>query len=286
MTSQRELYERVAEVNASDVIRLYSTSFGLASTLLAPSVRQDVANIYALVRLADEVVDGVAAAYGLGAEEIRGALDELEAETIRAMQSGYSTNLVVHAFAQTSRRVGIGTELTEPFFASMRMDLERTEHTPESFAAYVYGSAEVVGLMCLRAFVRGQTMSAAEDAEFVAGARALGSAFQKVNFLRDLAADVDGLGRQYFPGVDFERLSDREVAVLVADIETELELARRMTRLLPRGSRNAVALATALFDQLNRRILRTPAEVLKTTRISVPNRVKLYLYIRARLGRL
>lgn len=286
MSTQRELYEQLADANARDVIRLYSTSFALASTLLDKPVRQDVANIYGLVRLADEVVDGVAEAYGLDAAQIRRALDELEAETEQAMQQGYSTNLVVHAFAQTARRAGFGSELTAPFFASMRTDLDRTEHTPESFASYVYGSAEVVGLMCLRAFLLGHPLSPAEDAEFVAGARALGSAFQKVNFLRDLAADVDGLGRHYFPGVDFDRLSDAEVAALVADIEDELDLARRMTRLLPAGSRRAVALATALFGELNRRIQHTPAAVLKSTRISVPNRVKLRLYLQARLGML
>lgn len=286
MSAQRDLYERVADANARDVIRMYSTSFGLASSLLRGQVRQDVANIYGLVRLADEVVDGVADAYGLDTEAIAAALDALEVETERALQSGYSTNLIVHAFVGTARRVQFGTDLTRPFFSSMRTDLSRTEHTPESFADYVYGSAEVVGLMCFRTFVAEEHFDASQDAQFVAGARALGSAFQKVNFLRDLAADVDGLGRHYFPEVDFEQFDDASKMRLVAEIDTELSQAADMIRLLPASSRRAVALTHGLFAELNRRIARTPAAELKSHRISVPTAVKARLYLQARWGML
>lgn len=284
MTEQRDRYQRVAEANARDVIAEYSTSFGVASSLLVQPTRQDIANVYGLVRLADEIVDGVAGEFGLPLERIVSALDELEAQTLDAMQTGYSTNLIVHAFASTARRVSIGPDLVVPFFTSMRMDTEQTEHTPESFATYVYGSAEVVGLMCLQAFLNGRELQSDEREQFIAGARALGSAFQKVNFLRDIAADVEGLGRHYFPGVDFDRFSDADKTLLVADIDAELAVAGRMIPLLPEHSRRAVWLAAALFGELNRRISRTPANVLQTTRISVPSVVKARLYAKARFG--
>ena len=167
-------------------------------------VRGQVEDIYALVRLADEIVDGVAATAGIQSSEIRRMLDELETETERAMATGYSMNLVVHAFARTARATGISPELTRPFFASMRADITEAEHTPESFDSYVYGSAEVVGLMCLQAFLAEGTFTAGERERFVTGARALGAAFQKVNFLRDLSADFKKLGRSYFPNVNVE----------------------------------------------------------------------------------
>ncbi|MEN9621204.1 MAG: hypothetical protein RL499_1397, partial [Actinomycetota bacterium] len=132
------LYDRVADETAGVVIRRYSTSFGLASRLLDVTVRQHVENIYALVRVADEIVDGGVAEAGLDAVHAARYLNEFEAETNAAMASGYSTNLVVHAFARTAREVGFGQELTEPFFHSMRLDLTDTEHDQDSFDRYVY----------------------------------------------------------------------------------------------------------------------------------------------------
>ncbi len=177
-------------------------------------MRQPVENVYALVRVADEIVDGGADEAGLDAVVAARLLNDLERDTERALDEGYSANLVVHAFARTARAAGFGAELTEPFFASMRMDLSATEHDDESFRRYVYGSAEVVGLMCLRIFVSdagrdaGREYSDDELATLEAGARALGSAFQKVNFLRDLRADLESLGRSYFPGLDVANLTD------------------------------------------------------------------------------
>lgn len=282
MTAQRDRYQQLAETNARDVIRQYSTSFGVASSLLAKPIRQHVANVYGLVRLADEIVDGVASEYGMTQEAIVTALDALERETLATLQTGYSTNLIVHAFAGTARQCQIGPDLIVPFFTSMRMDTQQTDYTPESFARYVYGSAEVVGLMCLKTFFDGAAPENEHD--FVRGARALGSAFQKVNFLRDLAADVDGLGRHYFPGIDFDLLSDADKNALVADIEGELAIARQMIPMLPATSRRAVWLAASLFTELNRRIERTPAAVLKTRRISVPATTKARLYVQTRFG--
>ncbi len=280
-----DLYDEVAHETAVIVIRRYSTSFSMATRLLGAGVREDVENIYGLVRVADEIVDGVAEGAGLAPADVRRRLDEFEAETERATASGYSANLIIHAFALTARKTGIGHDLTRPFFASMRADVLQKKHTPASFDEYVYGSAEVVGLMCLRAFLAGHDVTAEQDERFVKGARALGAAFQKVNFLRDLSADADGLGRAYFPGVDVAHLTDEVKATLVADIDADLALSGAIVPELPRSSRRAVALAQSLFAELNRRIEKTPAAVLRTTRISVPNAVKTRLLIRALRGK-
>ncbi|WP_227497068.1 phytoene/squalene synthase family protein [Planctomonas psychrotolerans] len=279
------LYDRVAQETAALVIRRYSTSFGLASRLLGADVRHHVENIYALVRIADEIVDGVAAGANVRSDEIAALLDALERETDDAIRRGYSTNLVVHAFAATARASGFGTELTAPFFASMRMDLSATLHTPQSFRDYVYGSAEVVGLMCLRAFLRGAPVDAATDARLVDGARRLGAAFQKVNFLRDLAADYRTLGRSYFPDVDVTTFGEADKHRLLDDIDDDLRASAAVIPLLPPSSRRAVALAQGLFAELAARLRGTPARSLLDERVRVPNPVKLRIAAAAAAGR-
>lgn len=282
-----ERYGRAAARSSAVVIGQYSTSFGLAVRLLPAGTRIHIRNVYALVRLADEIVDGVAAAAGVPAERIAAALDELEADTYRAMASGWSTNLVVHAFATTARAVGIERAIVTPFFTSMRMDLERASHTDASFEAYVDGSAEVVGLMCLRAFVAaGPPRTPEQLAVLESGARSLGAAFQKVNFLRDLAADSEGLGRAYFPGVDVAHLDEATKTRLLADIDADLAAAAASLPLLERGPRRAVALAHGLFAELADRIRTTPADTLRTTRIRVPDPTKARLAALAVAGRL
>ena len=277
------LYGAVAEEAASLVIRRYSTSFGLAARLLGPSVRQPVQNVYALVRVADEIVDGGADEAGLDPAVAARLLNELEQETERAIQEGYSSNLVVHAFAGTARAAGFGAELTRPFFASMRMDLSATEHDQASFETYIHGSAEVVGLMCLRVFVRDteRVYTDAELATLEIGARALGSAFQKVNFLRDLAADLTALGRSYFPGIDVAALTDVQKNALLDDIDAELATAAASIPLLPNSSRRAVATAQRLFAELSRRLRAVPAASLLTTRVRVPDPAKLRIAVGA-----
>lgn len=274
------LYDRVAEETASIVIRRYSTSFGLASRLLGPAVRQHVENIYALVRVADEIVDGGAEIDTIQAAR---ALNELEAETEAAMVIGFSSNLVVHAFALTARDVDFGSELTAPFFESMRMDLSQKQHDRASFDTYVYGSAEVVGLMCLRAFLHGEPV--ADPQRFETGARALGAAFQKVNFLRDLAADFETLGRSYFPDVDVESFDEETKVRLLDDIDADLAVSAAVVPDLPRSSRRAVALAQSLFAELSSRLRATPASQLVRARVRVPNSVKARLALAAAVGR-
>ena len=283
MNSRLALYDRVAEETAGIVIRRYSTSFGLASRLLGAGVRQHVENIYALVRIADEIVDGAAENAGVDTVGAGRALNELERETDNAMDVGFSSNLVVHAFALTARDAGFAKELTAPFFESMRTDLSEKQHDQASFERYVYGSAEVVGLMCLRAFVLGETV--ADLPRLETGARALGAAFQKVNFLRDLAADFETLGRSYFPGIDVETFTEEEKLRLLDDIDADLAVSAATVPELPGSSRRAVALAQSLFTELSVRLRKTPASELVRTRVRVPNPVKMRLAISASMGR-
>ena len=279
------LYDSVAQETASLVIRRYSTSFGLASRLLSPAIRRHVENIYALVRVADEIVDGGATGAGLDSIAAARVLDDFERDTEAALESGYSSNLVIHAFALSARANGFGAELTRPFFESMRMDLKKTEHDAESFDTYVYGSAEVVGLMCLATFLHGIEVSEPELARFAHGARKLGAAFQKVNFLRDLSADFETLGRSYFPGVSVGSFTEADKVRLLDDIDADLRESAAIVPLLPVTSRRAVALAQGLFAELAARLRATPADRLLSTRVRVPNPVKLRIAAGALAGR-
>lgn len=282
-----ELYSKAARHSARTVIADYSTSFGLATNLLPAAVRSHIKDVYALVRVADEIVDGAAAeASGAAKLTLRKQLDDLEGQVYAAMKTGFSANLIVHAFAMTAKEVGITRAMIAPFFESMRMDLTVRKHTPKSFKDYVYGSAEVVGLMCLRAFIAGReshyTSMQKESLEL--GALALGAAFQKINFLRDLHADFAELGRSYFPGVTVQTFNEEQKQHLVDDIAADLIVAANSIRLLPRDVRPAVSAAQFLFGDLTRKVAATPAEVLITTRIRVSNPRKIWLLVKALLG--
>lgn len=284
-TTGLPLYDRTAMAGSAGVIRAYSTSFGLASRLCSASVRTHLADVYALVRVADELVDGPAEEAGLALDRRRRLLDELEGETERAVADGYSANLVVHAFASTARATGFGAELTRPFFASMRRDLEPIDFVDErELDEYVYGSAEVVGLMCLRAFALDVPPAPDRDARWQRGARALASAFQRVNFLRDLAEDYAERGRRYFPGVDPERFGEADKGRILDRVDRELDIAGAVVPELPDGCRRAVAASHALFAELAARLRSTPAEALLTSRVRVPNPRKLALVARAAAG--
>ncbi|MBT9605475.1 squalene/phytoene synthase family protein [Microbacterium sp.] len=274
-----ELYSRTADDAAAAVINRYSTSFALACRLLGPRPRPHVRNIYALVRVADEIVDGPAHDAGLSPAQERAALDALEVEVRDAIASGFSANLVVHAFARTARECGIGDDLIAPFFASMRTDLDTAAHDDASHDAYVYGSAEVVGLMCLQVFLNaGMSAPARPAADLVDGARRLGAAFQDVNFLRDLDDDAVRLGRDYLDGAAGD---ERRIAVLDR-IDADLAAAAATVPFLPPDCRRAVTAAHDLFAELSRRLRRTPAGA---PRVRVPDGVKATLAARAFLGR-
>ncbi|KHE73913.1 phytoene synthase [Kocuria marina] len=278
------MYTATALAASGSVIGRYSTSFSLACRTLPPAVRRDIAGIYALVRVADEVVDGTAGAAGLEAARVRTALDEYEAAVNSALATGFATDLVIHGFADVARRHGFGRELTEPFFASMRADLDVAEHDGASLESYIYGSAEVVGLMCLEVFMDmpGTRADTPEQRDMLrATARRLGAAFQKVNFLRDLGADHDQLGRTYFPGADPAHLDETQKAQLLADLNADLDAAMPGILALDRRARRAVLIAHGLFAELSRRIERVPAGELTRQRISVPTAVKLRIAARS-----
>ena len=279
--SELTRYDEVSEASASIVIRAYSSSFGMASRLLPEPVRTRVCNVYALVRVADEIVDNPDRQVGRDARARM--LTGLEEEVRHGLESGHSANLVVHAFIRTALECGIGEELIAPFFDSMRTDLDTTSHTPESFERYVYGSAEVVGLMCLRVFLADEPGRDARYERLTDGARKLGAAFQKVNFVRDLAEDHDLLGRSYFPGLDVTTFCDADRDRLLDDVDADLAVAAAAVPHLPRSSRRAVRAAHATFAELSARLRATPAEEIRRRRVSVPTSAKARLLAKALL---
>lgn len=268
--SRLSLYDRCAEASSARVIAEYSTSFGMAVRLLAPGYRSHVRNIYGLVRLADEIVDGAAEEAGLDRQSQLMLLNELERETAAATERGFSTNLVVHAFAATARHAHIGAELTVPFFGSMRRDLGSGTFGQHEVREYIYGSAEVIGLMCLHVFVAEGHDGELPSALTKEGAQRLGAAFQKINFLRDLSADWSELGRTYFADITPGSITEEQKRTLVSDIDADLAAAAAAIPHLPRGARKAVTMAYRLFSELNERLRNTPARDLARTRVRVP----------------
>ncbi|WP_291314886.1 phytoene/squalene synthase family protein [Corynebacterium sp. UBA2622] len=271
-------YDAMCDAAAAQVIARYSTSFALATRFLGRGLRRDILNLYAVVRIADEIVDGAASQAGGNPGPL---LDAYEAAVLAAPGARFHTDPVLHAYAGSARRCGFDPAHIRAFFASMRRDLTQNDYDEAGFTSYVYGSAEVIGLLCLSAFLAGEEVPATRRADMEAGARALGSAFQKINFLRDYAEDRGELGRTYFPQLRGLPLDDATKADLVSDIRSELDRARRTIPLLPASARGAVAAAEALFRELTDRIEATPAATLATTRISVPNHRKLALTARA-----
>lgn len=269
-----ELYDEAARAAAEQVIGRYSTSFGLGARLLPRAMREHIACIYAMVRVADEIVDTYQG------DDAGDLLDAFEAEVSRAMAGGFSTNLIAHAFGATSRAVGIDHAMVDPFFASMRMDLDVTEHDRDSFERYVFGSAEVIGVMCLAVFINTGVGPRPLDPDLVAGARRLGAAYQKVNFLRDLGADSDRLGRSYFPGIDPATLTGDQLAEIVAECRADIEAARATLPELPRRARVAVGTTVDIYDRLLDGIEATDASALRETRVRVPDAAKAVLALR------
>lgn len=276
-------YTRAASTSASTVIRSYSGSVRTATRLLARRVRRPVDAIYALVRVADEIVDGAAAGAGLDPRGQRELLDALEAETERAMRTGYSANVVVHAFAVTARANDIGTELTRPFIAAMRRDLDPAPIREDELAVYIHGSTEVVGLMCLRVFLTDRPVTEAVRRRLESGARRLGAAAQKLDFLRDLAVDWTDLGRSYFPGLDPSRLTESQKLALLADIDNDLRAAAATIPDLPANCRRAIVAVHDLQSRIAAQIRATPAPRLLTDRMRVPASAKIGVLARAAL---
>ena len=273
-TTSLELYTTAANAAAAQIIGHYSTSFGLGTRLLGPAMRTHIEAVYAMVRIADEIVDTYRA------EGAREMLDAFEQEIGDATARGYSPNVVAHAFGMTARAVGITDAQTAPYFASMRMDLDTVTHDRASFETDVYGSAGVVGEMCLAVFLNTPTGPRPLPEHTAAGARALGDAYQKINFLRDIAMDDGQLGRSYFPGVTAKNLDDATLATLVADCRSDIATAQQCLPALPRRARIAVETTMDIYARLLSEIAATPAAELAQRRVRVGNMTKFALAAR------
>lgn len=254
------------------ITQSYSTSFSLGIRSLHERFHDPIYGIYGFVRLADEIVDSF---HGF---DQRNMLKRLAEDTWRAIDDGISTNPVLHAFQEIVRVYEIDRTLIEAFLHSMELDLDQNEYERPGYDEYIYGSAEVVGLMCLKIFTEG------DDAEYkrlTPSAKRLGAAFQKVNFLRDLKADYEDLGRMYFPGIDFESFTEKEKDRIEQEISADFAAAKIGIEQLPDGARFGVYLAYVYYQNLFRKIKTTPATELKGSRIRVSNPRKVLLLARS-----
>jgi phytoene/squalene synthetase len=252
------------------ITRDYSTSFSLGIHMLDRSFHPAIYAIYGFVRLADEIVDTF---HGHDKSTL---LEKFKAETDAALRDRVSTNTVLHAFQDVVHRYGIEREMIDAFLHSMEMDLHPVLYTDALYNEYIYGSAEVVGLMCLRVFCQGDDAAYRSLRE---PARRLGAAFQKVNFLRDLRSDHDERGRVYFPGVDFTRFDHAAKEQIEADILADFDASLPGIRALPQGARLGVTVAYIYYKALFRKIRLLPAQRIRQERIRVPNLQKFLLLV-------
>lgn len=261
-------YEKVSFMVSKLVTEKYSTSFSASSRLFDGQIRADIYAIYGLVRIADEIVDTYR---GSDAEDL---LNRLESDVYAAIERDYDVNPIIHAFSKTAKKYHIDATLIAPFFESMAMDLRPAEYTKELYERYIYGSAEVVGLMCLKVFCGGDAI---QYAALEPGARALGSAYQKINFLRDIKADYEELGRLYFPGIEYESFDEQSKSMVINDIVADLVVAKEYVGKLPHNSQKAVSLSLLYYEELLYKIKKTPAATLKRQRVRIADARKALL---------
>ncbi|GAA3574513.1 phytoene/squalene synthase family protein [Snuella lapsa] len=266
-------FDTVSYLCSKLVTNIYSTSFSLATRLLYKSIRKDIYNIYGFVRFADEIVDSF---HDYDKESL---FNKFSHDLELALQDRISLNPILNSFQHTFHKYAIDKEFVNAFMRSMRLDLYKTTYlTEEDFKAYIYGSADVVGLMCLKVFVKGdqQRFDDLKDA-----AMALGSAFQKVNFLRDLKTDHDVLNRSYFPNIDLNNLNEISKRQIIDDIERDFEIGRTGIKKLPIEAKFGVFMAYRYYKQLLKKLKKTPALQIKQTRIRVSNPKKIELLMRS-----
>lgn len=272
------LYNLTSQELSRKVSLNYSTSFSMGIKLLAKEYRWAVFSTYGFVRFADEIVDTF---HGYDKERL---LREYKQQTYQAIEMGISTNPILHSFQLAANQFGITNDLIEPFFQSMEEDLGTSKHDATSYSEYIYGSAEVVGLMCLKIFCKGNQRQYNELLPF---ARSLGAAFQKVNFLRDIKSDVEERGRVYFPGVDFNQFSDEDKMAIIDDVKKDFENAYKGIVRLPLGARLGVYTAYIYYLKLLQKIERTTATDIMNSRIRIPNSQKIVLlaqsYVREKM---
>jgi 15-cis-phytoene synthase len=267
-----DLFNIVARKCSKITTETYSTSFSSAIRLLHPDLRQPIFNIYGFVRFADEIVDT------FHHSDKEALLNEFEQETYKAIERKISLNPILHAFQETINEYQIDLELVDAFLFSMRWDLSKKEHDAETYKKYIYGSAEVVGLMCLYIFCNGNKKQFEELKE---PARSLGAAFQKVNFLRDIKADFNGLERIYFPNCDFNNFTNEDKYQIEHDIEKDFKHAYKGIEQLPIKARFGVYVAYKYYLSLFKKIKKTAPEGIMQARIRIPNYQKVYIVARA-----
>lgn len=264
----KKLFDEVSYKVSKIVTEKYSTSFSLGILALKPAIRPAIYAIYGYVRLADEIVDS------FHDYDKATLLERFRNETDTALQEGISLNPILQSFQETVSRYNIDRSLIAQFLHSMEMDLHQLDYNSERYQEYILGSAEVVGLMCLQVFVDGDKASFEKLKPY---AMKLGSAFQKVNFLRDLKDDYQILGRTYFPNIQMNLFSPEIKHQIETEIETEFKEALIGIKMLPASSRFGVYLAYKYYLSLFNKIKNTPAEKIMSQRIRIPNSQKLSL---------
>jgi len=276
----KKLFDQVSENCSKDVTESYSTSFTLATKMLDSSIRQDIYNIYGFVRFADEIVDSF---HDFDKQDL---LNLFELDLKKSIKDKISLNPILNSFQKTFNKYEIDYKLVNSFLKSMKWDLNKKQYlNKEEFNEYVYGSADVVGLMCLKVFVKGNQKQYNELKPY---AMSLGSAFQKVNFLRDLKADHDGLNRSYFPNLNIEKFDEESKKIILNEINKDFSHALKGIFLLPSSARFGVYTAYKYYLKLLNKLRNTNPLKIKSTRIRVPNYQKINVlarsYIRYRLN--
>jgi phytoene synthase len=267
-----QLFHQVSEMCSKTVTEKYSTSFSSAIRLLHADLRTPIFNIYGFVRFADEIVDTF---HEFDKETL---LAEFKRDTYEAIERGISLNPVLHSFQLTVNQFNIDHELIEAFFHSMELDLNRTSYDVMGYQEYIYGSAEVVGLMCLYVFCEGNKTQYEYLKPF---AQALGAAFQKVNFLRDVKADYNSLNRVYFPGCDFANFTERDKRNIENDIQEDFDKAYEGIMQLPIKARFGVYVAYKYYLSLFRKIKKLQPKKILESRVRIANYHKAMIVVRA-----
>ncbi|MBT1685046.1 phytoene/squalene synthase family protein [Dawidia soli] len=275
----KQLFDHVSIRCSRLTTKAYSTSFSLGILCLGKGLRDPIYSIYGFVRFADEIVDS------FHDYDKASLLTRFREETYRAIEEGISLNPILNSFQHTVRQYQIDRALIDQFLHSMEMDLTHVEYTPETFQEYILGSAEVVGLMCLRVFCQHND---ALYQQLKPAAMRLGAAFQKINFLRDLRADFSGMGRSYFPGIDLRIFNDTCKATIEASIAEDFRAAYVGIKKLPHAARLGVYVAYVYYLALFRKIRNTPSELVMKSRIRIRNRHKArllaYSYVKHQLN--
>ena len=276
----KKLFDQVSENCSKVVTESYSTSFTLATKMLDSSIRQDIYNIYGFVRFADEIVDSF---HDFDKQDL---LNLFELDLKKSIKDKISLNPILNSFQKTFNKYEIDYELVDSFLKSMKWDLNKKQYlNKEEFDEYVYGSADVVGLMCLKVFVKGNQKQYNDLKPY---AMSLGSAFQKVNFLRDLKADHDGLNRCYFPNLNIEKFDEKSKKLILNEINKDFSHALKGIFLLPSSARLGVYTAYKYYLKLLNKLRNTNPLKIKSTRIRVPNYQKINVlarsYVRYRLN--